>query len=208
MSDQGPAACACDGQDTWRTGTKNKQCNHPPANPGVVTGHLCSEAFDQRARRSWLLRFNSVVSLRQTCMKSFDVLANLVVEFNPMRSTADGHRSKCRATGWSWRKSGADRAAQRGHFPCQWHCLELRYQGQRCLGGFCWHLALLRRAEYLPNRDCAYQHGIRPGTEQAAFDQTITRRLVDYVHQHIAVEQIPVHFSKARRNSSIFLSTP
>lgn len=43
------------------------------------------------------LRF---VSLRQTCMKSFDVLANLVVEFNPMRSTADGQTSKGRANGW------------------------------------------------------------------------------------------------------------
>ena len=42
----------------------------------------------------------AIVSLRQTCMKSFDVLANLVVEFNPMRSTADGQTSKGRANGW------------------------------------------------------------------------------------------------------------
>ena len=57
------------------------------------------------------MRFKEAVSLRQTCMKSFDVLANLVVEFNPVRSTADGQRSKCRANGWSWREPGAGRAA-------------------------------------------------------------------------------------------------
>jgi hypothetical protein len=51
------------------------------------------------------------VSLRQICMNYFFVLATVALEFNPMRSQADGQDGEGRASQRNWREPGATQAA-------------------------------------------------------------------------------------------------
>jgi hypothetical protein len=56
-------------------------------------------------------RSSMIVSYRQICMKSISVFVNFVIEFNPMRSKADGTDEEGREHEQPWREPGTTWAA-------------------------------------------------------------------------------------------------